>query len=61
MLKQLHIFDTETLNIKLQKMYLANILVNSHRLPYTFQEIDFLLKHQNIEFKRFQSDCNVLL
>ena len=33
--------------------YLPNILMNSYKLPYTFYEIDILLKYQNTKFKHF--------
>lgn len=51
MLKQLHIFDTKACHPQLQMTYLVNALVNPCRLPHTFYEIDFLLEHQNKEFK----------
>lgn len=58
MIRQLYIFNTKAFNPQLQKAYLANILVNPRGLPYTFYEINLLLKYQNKEFKYFQADTD---
>lgn len=61
MLRQIHVFDTETADPILQKTYLANALVNLRGLPHTFYKINLLLEHQNSKFKRFCADRRLLL
>lgn len=61
MLNQVHIFDTKATDLVLQETYQANALVNPEGQPGTFYEMDLLLKHQNREFKRFQSDHDLSL
>lgn len=56
MLRQLHIFDTKAADPMLQEAYLANSLIYPKGQPKTFYEMDLLLKHQNGEFKWFQTD-----
>lgn len=61
LLRQMHIFDTTTANLILQKAYLANALVNPQGLGHIFFEMDLLFEHQNGEFKRFYTNCDSLL
>lgn len=56
LLRQVHIFDTSAADPVLQKVYLANALVNPRGLGHTFYEMDLLLEYQNGEFKRFRSN-----
>lgn len=45
MLRQMHILDTNAADPILCRAYIANALVNSCGLPFTFYEMDLLLKH----------------
>lgn len=52
----MHILNTRAAHLKLQKTYIANVLVNLQSLSFTFYEINILLKYRNREFKRFWAD-----
>lgn len=44
-LRQIHIFDTKTVDPILQQAYLVNIFVNPKGKLQSFYEIDLLLEH----------------
>lgn len=56
LLRQFHIINTKFANSILQKMYLANALINLQGLPHTIYKMDLLLEHQNGKFKHFCLD-----
>lgn len=44
-IRQIPIFNIKISDPQWQEAYLANVLVNSYRLPHTFYKSDLLLKH----------------
>lgn len=52
-LNQVYIFDIKQTDFIIQKVYLANILLNFKKKLQMFYKIDLLLEHQNRIFKFF--------
>lgn len=53
--------NTKTVDFIFQEAYLANILVNSKKIPQTFYEMDLLFQYHNGKFKQFQANKNSYL
>lgn len=47
----MHILDTTAADPIFKEAYIVNMLGNPQGLPFIFDEINLLLKHENGEFK----------
>ena len=60
-LYQLHIIDISAVDVVIQKMYLANAIVNFQEKAWYFYEMDLLLEYQNEAFTCFCSNWGSFL